>query len=160
VLGHKCLVLGLLARSSCSKATRSRSSRGCRARRFDLVFIDGNEERYKDYVVKTEPLWAKDGIMIVDDCLYYDDVTDTKGVGTKACMASNDWLRIALPLSKGRRMRAILSARTNSSRSMSTPRSIFARRGIRKDCTSSRVRASFLILPVLAVPTRRRRSRK
>ena len=34
---------------------------------FDLVFIDGNKERYQDYVIKTEPLLAKNGIMIVDD---------------------------------------------------------------------------------------------
>jgi caffeoyl-CoA O-methyltransferase len=79
-------------------------------RPFDLVFIDGNKERYKDYVVKTEPLLAKNGIMIVDDCFYHGDVlnaapSDAKGVGTKACMdylaGSDDWLRIALPLSNG-----------------------------------------------------------
>ena len=77
---------------------------------FDLVFIDGNKERYKDYVVKTEPLLAKNGIMIVDDCFYHGDVlnavpTDAKGLGTKACIdylgTCNDWLRIALPLSNG-----------------------------------------------------------
>jgi predicted O-methyltransferase YrrM len=28
---------------------------------FDLVFIDGNKERYKDYVIKTESLLAKNG---------------------------------------------------------------------------------------------------
>jgi predicted O-methyltransferase YrrM len=77
---------------------------------FDLVFIDGNKERYKDYVIKTEPLLAKNGIMIVDDCFYHGDVlnaapSDAKGLGTKACMdylaTRNDWLRIALPLSNG-----------------------------------------------------------
>jgi predicted O-methyltransferase YrrM len=77
---------------------------------FDLVFIDGNKERYKDYVIKTEPLLANNGIMIVDDCFYHGDVlnaepSDAKGVGTKACMdyfaGCNDWLRIALPLSNG-----------------------------------------------------------
>ena len=81
-----------------------------RDRMFDLVFIDGNKERYKDYVIKTEPLLAKNGIMIVDDCFYHGDVlnaqpSDAKGVGTKACMdylgGCNDWLRIALPLSNG-----------------------------------------------------------
>jgi caffeoyl-CoA O-methyltransferase len=77
---------------------------------FDLVFIDGNKERYKDYMVKTEPLLSPRGIMIVDDCFYHGDVlnevpTDAKGDGTKAAMdyaASQDgWLRIALPLSNG-----------------------------------------------------------
>jgi len=81
-----------------------------RDRLFDLVFIDGNKERYKDYVIKTEPLLAENGIMIVDDCFYHGDVlnaqpSDAKGVGTKACMdylaGRGDWLRIALPLSNG-----------------------------------------------------------
>lgn len=77
---------------------------------FDLVFVDGNKERYKDYVVKTEPLLSERGIMIVDDCFYHGDVLnpmpgDEKGVGTKAFMdyagKENGWLRIALPLSNG-----------------------------------------------------------
>jgi predicted O-methyltransferase YrrM len=77
---------------------------------FDIVFIDGNKERYLDYAVKTEPLLARNGIMIVDDCFYHGDVfnevpTDAKGVGTKAFMdyaaKCDDWLRIALPLSNG-----------------------------------------------------------
>lgn len=81
-----------------------------RAELFDLVFIDGNKERYLDYAVKTEPLLAPTGIMIVDDCFYHGDVlndtpTDAKGVGTKAFMdyaaKSDSWLRIALPLSNG-----------------------------------------------------------
>ena len=81
-----------------------------RDRLFDLVFIDGNKERYKDYVLKTEPLLAKNGIMIVDDCFYHGDVlnaapSDAKGLGTKSCMdyvaTRDDWLRIALPLSNG-----------------------------------------------------------
>jgi predicted O-methyltransferase YrrM len=81
-----------------------------RDRPFDMVFIDGNKERYKDYVIKTEPLLAKNGIMIVDDCFYHGDVlnaapSDAKGLGTKACMdylaTRDDWLRIALPLSNG-----------------------------------------------------------
>jgi caffeoyl-CoA O-methyltransferase/O-methyltransferase len=81
-----------------------------RGQKFDLIFIDGNKERYKDYVIKTEPLLARNGIMIVDDCFYHGDVlnkesTDAKGLGTKAFMDyaadCKDWLRIALPLSNG-----------------------------------------------------------
>lgn len=77
---------------------------------FDLVFVDGNKERYKDYVLKTERLLAPRGIMIVDDCFYHGDVLnedpgDAKGVGTKAFMeyaaACSGWDRIALPLSNG-----------------------------------------------------------
>jgi caffeoyl-CoA O-methyltransferase/O-methyltransferase len=78
--------------------------------KFDLIFVDGNKERYRDYVVKTEPLLSERGIMIVDDCFYHGDVlnetpSDEKGVGTKAFMdyaaTSDGWLRIALPLSNG-----------------------------------------------------------
>jgi predicted O-methyltransferase YrrM len=81
-----------------------------RDRPFDLIFIDGNKERYKDYALKTKPLLAPRGIMIVDDCFYHGDVLnsqpkDEKGVGTKAFMdyaaTCDDWLRIALPLSNG-----------------------------------------------------------
>jgi predicted O-methyltransferase YrrM len=77
---------------------------------FDMVFVDGNKERYKDYVVKTEPLLSPRGIMIVDDCFYHGDVLnrapgDAKGVGTRAFMdyaaACTGWDRIALPLSNG-----------------------------------------------------------
>ena len=77
---------------------------------FDLIFVDGNKERYKDYVLKTEPLLAPRGIMIVDDCFYHGDVLnpepgDAKGVGTKAFIdyaaSCSEWDRIALPLSNG-----------------------------------------------------------
>jgi predicted O-methyltransferase YrrM len=79
-------------------------------RTFDLIFVDGNKERYNDYVIKTEPLLARNGMMIVDDCFYHGDAlnaraTDAKGIGTKAFMdyaaKQDDWLRIALPLSNG-----------------------------------------------------------
>lgn len=78
--------------------------------KFDLVFVDGNKERYKDYVVMTEPLLSAKGIMIVDDCFYHGDVlnkspTDAKGEGTKAFMdyaaTLSGWHRIALPLANG-----------------------------------------------------------
>lgn len=77
---------------------------------FDMIFVDGNKERYLDYVLKTEPLLSPNGIMIVDDCFFHGDVAnatpvDAKGAGTKAFMdwaASQDtWLRIALPLANG-----------------------------------------------------------
>lgn len=77
---------------------------------FDLIFIDGNKERYNDYFMMTEPLLSPNGIMIVDDCFYHGDVlngapTDAKGDGTKAFMDNaaiqDKWHRIALPLSNG-----------------------------------------------------------
>jgi caffeoyl-CoA O-methyltransferase len=77
---------------------------------FDLVFVDGNKERYKDYAVETEPLLSANGIMIVDDCFYHGDAlnaapTDPKGEGVRAFMeyvaAREDWLRSALPIFNG-----------------------------------------------------------
>ena len=77
---------------------------------FDLVFIDGNKERYKDYAVKAEPLLSRKGIIIVDDCFFHGDAlnpqpVDAKGAGAKAFLnhaaASDGWLRIALPISNG-----------------------------------------------------------
>src|SRR5207244_5106952 len=40
---------------------------------FDLVFIDGNKERYKDYMEATAPLLSPRGIMIVDDVFFHGD---------------------------------------------------------------------------------------
>lgn len=79
---------------------------------FDLVFVDGNKERYKDYVEKTEPLLSPNGIMVVDDCFYHGDVWngggpgDPKGEGVQAFMDAaptewKNWIKIALPLANG-----------------------------------------------------------
>ena len=77
---------------------------------FDLIFIDGNKERYNDYFMMTEPLLSPNGIMLIDDCFYHGDVlndtpSDAKGEGTKAFMDNaatcDNWHRIALPLSNG-----------------------------------------------------------
>ncbi len=78
--------------------------------KFDLIFIDGNKERYKDYFVMTEPLLSPKGIFVVDDCFFHGDVvnntpTSEKGAGTKAFMdyaaTRTDFIRIALPLANG-----------------------------------------------------------
>lgn len=81
-----------------------------RDEKFDMVFIDGNKERYKDYVLKTEPLLSQRGIMVVDDCFFHGDVAneapvEKKGAGTRAFMdyaaTRADYLRVALPLANG-----------------------------------------------------------
>lgn len=78
--------------------------------KFDLIFIDGNKERYKDYFVMTEPLLSPRGISLVDDCFFHGDVVNAtpsneKGAGTKAFLdyaaTRNDYQRIALPLANG-----------------------------------------------------------
>src|SRR5262245_57687274 len=77
---------------------------------FDLIFIDGNKERYKDYFVKTEPLLSPTGISLVDDCYFHGDAinsepTSDKGRGVRAFLdyaaTRDDYLRIALPLANG-----------------------------------------------------------
>jgi caffeoyl-CoA O-methyltransferase len=79
-------------------------------KKFDLIFIDGNKERYKDYFIMTEHLLSTKGIVIIDDCFFHGDVvnkvaTNEKGVGTKAFLdyvaTRNDYQRIALPLANG-----------------------------------------------------------
>src|SRR5437016_4774983 len=37
------------------------------------VFIDGNKERYADYMRRLDPLLAPGGLMIVDDALFHGD---------------------------------------------------------------------------------------
>lgn len=78
--------------------------------KFDLIFIDGNKERYKDYFVMTEPLLSHRGISLIDDCFFHGDAVNAtpvneKGAGTKAFLdyASSraDYMRIALPLANG-----------------------------------------------------------
>jgi predicted O-methyltransferase YrrM len=79
-------------------------------RKFDMIFIDGNKERYKDYFVMTEPLLSPRGISLVDDCFFHGDVvnakpTNEKGAGTRAFLdyaeTRTDYLRVALPLANG-----------------------------------------------------------
>ncbi len=78
--------------------------------KFDLIFIDGNKEKYKDYFLLTEHLLSTGGIVIVDDCFFHGDVvnqqtTNDKGAGTKALLeyvaTRSDYQRIALPLANG-----------------------------------------------------------
>jgi predicted O-methyltransferase YrrM len=81
-----------------------------RDEKFDIVFIDGNKERYKQYMEMTMPLLAAKGMMMVDDVFFHGDVLNTpptteKGRGVKAALnyaeGLEDWLRIALPLANG-----------------------------------------------------------
>jgi caffeoyl-CoA O-methyltransferase len=78
--------------------------------KFDIVFIDGNKERYKQYMEMTVPLLSPKGIMMVDDVFFHGDAlnappTTEKGKGVKAALdyagGLDDWLRIALPLANG-----------------------------------------------------------
>jgi predicted O-methyltransferase YrrM len=77
---------------------------------FDLVFIDGNKERYKDYMEATAPLLSPRGIMIVDDVFFHGDAvratpSTEKGAGVKAALdyaaGLSGWLRVVLPIANG-----------------------------------------------------------
>lgn len=77
---------------------------------FDLVFIDGNKERYKDYFIIAERLLAPNGLVIVDDCFFHGDAINPaplneKGKGVREFLdyaaRRDDYLRIALPLANG-----------------------------------------------------------
>jgi len=81
-----------------------------RNEKFDIVFIDGNKERYKQYMELTEPLLSAKGIMMVDDVFFHGDAinakpTTEKGEGVKAVLdyaaGLKGWLRITLPLANG-----------------------------------------------------------
>jgi caffeoyl-CoA O-methyltransferase len=77
---------------------------------FDFVFIDGNKERYADYMRRLEPLLAPGGLMIVDDALFHGDALNAKpqsekGQGVRDCLdLAAQWsgyLRVLLPVANG-----------------------------------------------------------
>jgi predicted O-methyltransferase YrrM len=81
-----------------------------RDRLFDVMFIDGNKERYADYMRRLEPLLAPGGLMIVDDALFHGDAlnprpTTEKGQGVRDSLdLAAQWTsycRVLLPIANG-----------------------------------------------------------
>jgi len=77
---------------------------------FDLMFIDGNKERYADYMRRLEPLLAPGGLMVVDDALFHGDALNAhprteKGQGVRDCLElAQQWTgycRVLLPVANG-----------------------------------------------------------
>jgi len=77
---------------------------------FDLVFIDGNKERYADYFDSLEPFVRPGGLFVVDDVLFHGDALNKvpqtdKGRGVRELLdraaRSKDYLRLALPIANG-----------------------------------------------------------
>ena len=77
---------------------------------FDLVFIDGNKERYAHYFELAAPRVRPGGMILVDDILFHGDALNAKprtekGRGVKEFLdlatARSDFLRLALPFSNG-----------------------------------------------------------
>lgn len=79
-------------------------------RSFDLIFIDGNKERYADYFRALEPRLNPRGLFVVDDVLFHGDALNSvcrteKGNGTRAMLEqaaqAKDYLRLLLPVGNG-----------------------------------------------------------
>lgn len=80
------------------------------AKPFDLVFIDGNKERYAEYFDDVAPLVRPGGIIVTDDALFHGDALNRspesdKGRGVQAFLAraasATDWRRSLIPISNG-----------------------------------------------------------
>ena len=77
---------------------------------FDVIFIDGNKERYAHYFQAMEPLLRPGELAIIDDALFHGDVlnaspTTEKGAGVKSFLdiaaGLQGWLRLLVPISNG-----------------------------------------------------------
>jgi predicted O-methyltransferase YrrM len=77
---------------------------------FDMVFIDGNKERYAHYFRALEPLLRPGGLAVIDDSLFHGDVLNArprseKGEGVKAFLdlaaSCKDWRRLLVPIGNG-----------------------------------------------------------
>lgn len=77
---------------------------------YDIIFIDGNKERYDEYFLALEDSLAPNGIVIVDDCFFHGDALnetpqDEKGAGVKRMLKiaqqRTSYSRIALPIGNG-----------------------------------------------------------
>lgn len=77
---------------------------------FDLIFLDGNKDRYDDYFRMLDPRLAPGGLFLVDDVFFHgdalhEDPSSEKGRGVRrfleAAAASTDYDRAILPISNG-----------------------------------------------------------
>ncbi len=77
---------------------------------FDLIFIDGNKERYAEYFLALEPRLQPGGLFVVDDVLFHGDALNTvsqteKGAGARKMLetaaAAKSYLRLLLPVGNG-----------------------------------------------------------
>lgn len=79
-------------------------------RTFDMVFLDGNKERYQEYFKMLSPYVSKGGLFIIDDIFFHGDSLNTepqteKGKGVKFLLDivrdDSSWRKVILPISNG-----------------------------------------------------------
>jgi caffeoyl-CoA O-methyltransferase len=77
---------------------------------FDLIFIDGNKECYRQYFESLEPRLAPRGLIVVDDVFFHGDVLNAtprtaKGKGAyeflQRAAQAKAYQRLLLPISNG-----------------------------------------------------------
>lgn len=77
---------------------------------FDMVFLDGNKERYNEYFKLLSPYVSNGGIFITDDIFFHGDSLNAepqteKGKGVKQLLnsvcADSNWRKVILPISNG-----------------------------------------------------------
>ncbi len=80
------------------------------AQRFEMIFLDGDKERYEDYFSLLGSRLSLRGILIVDDVFFHGEVlnespTSAKGIGVKkfleAVERSQDYHKTILPIDSG-----------------------------------------------------------
>lgn len=77
---------------------------------FDMIFLDGNKERYAEYFTALDPHLRSGGLFVTDDVFFHGDAlnsvpTGEKGMGTRQFLelmaGRDDYLRLVLPMSNG-----------------------------------------------------------
>jgi caffeoyl-CoA O-methyltransferase len=77
---------------------------------FDMVFLDGNKERYSEYFELLDPLLVPNGLLVVDDVFFHGDVLNEKpksekGLGVRKFLervqTSRDYHKAILPVANG-----------------------------------------------------------
>jgi predicted O-methyltransferase YrrM len=79
-------------------------------KKFDFIFLDGNKERYYDYIMALDSLIDEGGIIVVDDIFFHGDSLNEKpstekGRGAKKVLDSlitlNKYRNTVLPIGNG-----------------------------------------------------------
>jgi caffeoyl-CoA O-methyltransferase/O-methyltransferase len=79
-------------------------------RKFDMVFLDGNKERYHQYFELVDPLLVPLGLLVVDDVFFHGDVLNEKpktekGLGVRkfleAIETNDNYYKAILPIGNG-----------------------------------------------------------